>query len=32
MTEYERAARPEDLTRLFVAAANAQDADAIAAL
>lgn len=32
MTEYEKAARPEDLTRLFVAAANANDADAIAAL
>lgn len=32
MTEYEKAARPEDLTRLFVAAANAKDADAIAAL
>lgn len=32
MTEYEKAARPEDLTRLFVAAANARDADAIASL
>jgi ketosteroid isomerase-like protein len=32
MTEYEKATRPEDLTRLFVAAANAKDADAIAAL
>jgi uncharacterized protein (TIGR02246 family) len=32
MAEHEKAARPEDLTRLFVAAANAKDADAIAAL
>jgi len=32
VTEYEKAVRPEDLTRLFVAAANANDADAIAAL
>ena len=32
MTEYEKATRPEDLTRLFVTAANANDAEAIAAL
>jgi uncharacterized protein (TIGR02246 family) len=32
MTQYERAIEPEDLTRLFVQAANADDADAIAAL
>ena len=32
MIDYEKAHRPEDLTRLFVTAANADDADAIAAL
>jgi hypothetical protein len=31
-TRYEKAARPEDLTRLFVERANAKDADGIAAL
>ncbi len=32
MTEYEKAMRPEDLTRLFVQRANAGDAAGIAAL
>jgi ketosteroid isomerase-like protein len=32
MTEYEKAMRPEDLTRLFVERANAKDAAGIAAL
>ena len=32
MTQHEQAKFPEDLTRLFVQAANANDADAIAAL
>ena len=32
MTEHEKAQRPEDLTRLFVACANAGDAAGIAAL
>ncbi|NED83655.1 DUF4440 domain-containing protein, partial [Streptomyces sp. SID11233] len=32
MTEYEKALRPEDLTRLFVERANAGDADGVAAL
>ncbi|WP_431039333.1 YybH family protein [Streptomyces sp. P6-2-1] len=32
MTEYEKAMRPEDLTRLFVERANAGDADGVAAL
>jgi uncharacterized protein (TIGR02246 family) len=32
MTEYEKALKPEDLTRLFVERANAKDAAGIAAL
>jgi ketosteroid isomerase-like protein len=32
MTTYEKARRPEDITRLFVERANAKDADGIAAL
>ncbi len=32
MSEYEKAARPEDLTRLFVERANARDAAGLAAL
>ena len=32
MSAHEKASRPEDLTRLFVECANAQDADGIAAL
>ena len=32
MTSREKAQTPEDLTRLFVACANAKDADGIAAL
>lgn len=32
MTEYEKAMRPEDLTRLFVERANAKDAAGLAAL
>jgi ketosteroid isomerase-like protein len=32
MTTYEKAQRPEDITRLFVERANAKDADGIAAL
>jgi ketosteroid isomerase-like protein len=32
MSEYEKAARPEDLTRLFVERANAKDAAGLAAL
>jgi hypothetical protein len=32
MTGYEKAARPEDLTRLFVERANAKDAAGLAAL
>jgi uncharacterized protein (TIGR02246 family) len=32
MTEREKAQRPEDITRLFVERANAQDAEGIAAL
>jgi ketosteroid isomerase-like protein len=32
MTEYEKAMRPEDLTRLYVERANAKDADGLAAL
>jgi ketosteroid isomerase-like protein len=32
MSAHEKARRPEDLTRLFVDCANAQDADGIAAL
>lgn len=32
MPNYEKASRPEDLTRLFVERANAKDADGIAAL
>lgn len=32
MNEHEKALQPEDLTRLFVASANAGDADGIAAL
>lgn len=32
MTTYEKAWRPEDITRLFVERANAKDADGIAAL
>src|ERR1700750_1475851 len=32
MTTYEKAGKPEDITRLFVERANAKDADGIAAL
>lgn len=32
MTTYEKARKPEDITRLFVERANAKDADGIAAL
>ncbi|WP_033438799.1 YybH family protein [Saccharothrix sp. NRRL B-16314] len=32
MSEYEKAMRPEDLTRLFVERSNAGDADGVAAL
>jgi ketosteroid isomerase-like protein len=32
MTDYEKAARPEDITRLFVARANGKDAAGLAAL
>lgn len=32
MPEYEKAMRPEDITRLFVQRSNAGDADAVAAL
>lgn len=32
MTEYEKAMRPEDITRLFVERSNAGDADGVAAL
>ncbi|MFE7995503.1 DUF4440 domain-containing protein, partial [Streptomyces shenzhenensis] len=32
MSEYEKAAKPEDITRLFVERANAHDAAGVAAL
>ncbi len=32
MTHYEKAMRPEDITRLFVERSNSRDADGVAAL